>query len=459
MTIQRPRTAIIGAGISGLTSSKMLTDYGIPFTCFESSDRVGGNWAFGNPNGHSSAYRSLHIDTSKARLSFRDFPMPESYPDFPHHTQIKSYLDDYADTFGLRANIEFGNGVEHAERLPDGGWELTTQRGERRRFDALVVANGHHWDPRTPEFPGEFAGESIHSHRYIDPRTPLDLQGKRIVVVGIGNSAVDIASELSQKSQRNTTFLSTRSGAWIVPKYAFGKPVDQLTKGNPRIPLKWQRRMARNLPILLSGSPEKYGLPRPDHHFGEAHPTVSSELLLRLGSGDLTAKPNIDHFDGYDVHFVDGSVETVDAVIYATGYNITFPFFDPGFLSAPENRLSLYKRMMRPGLDDLLFVGFAQPTPTLFPFVELQSRLVAAYLAGTYRPPSPEVMDEVTRADEVLYTGHFADRPRHTQQVDYYHYEHQLLTEELPKGAERARRDGPVLLAGRAEQAASPATA
>ena len=172
-----PTTAIIGAGISGLTTGKMLGDYGVPYTCFESSDRIGGNWAFGNPNGHSSAYRSLHIDTSKERLSFRDFPMPEAYPDFPHHTQIKDYLESYAEAFGLKEHIEFQNGVQHAEHLDaskGGGWEITDQAGAVRRFDHLVVANGHHWDPRTPTFPGHFDGESFHSHHYIDPTEPLD---------------------------------------------------------------------------------------------------------------------------------------------------------------------------------------------------------------------------------------------------------------------------------------------
>ena len=203
----QPRTAVIGAGISGLTASKMLGDYGVPYTCFEGSDRIGGNWAFGNPNGHSSAYRSLHIDTSKHRLSFKDFPMPEEYPDFPHHTQIKDYLDGYADTFDLRENIEFSNGVEHAEHQDGGGWELRLQDGSTREFDVLVVANGHHWDPRSPDFPGEFTGESIHSHHYIDPTEPLDLHDKSILVVGIGNSAADIAVELSSKSLSNRVTL------------------------------------------------------------------------------------------------------------------------------------------------------------------------------------------------------------------------------------------------------------
>ena len=154
----------------------MLGDYGVPYTCFESSDRIGGNWAFGNPNGHSSAYRSLHIDTSKHRLSFKDFPMPDDYPDFPHHTQIKAYLDSYAEAFGLLDRIEFENGVAHAEpTCPTAAGRSPTRRAQTRHFDLLVVANGHHWDPRMADFPGEFTGESIHSHHYIDPTTPLDL--------------------------------------------------------------------------------------------------------------------------------------------------------------------------------------------------------------------------------------------------------------------------------------------
>jgi cation diffusion facilitator CzcD-associated flavoprotein CzcO len=448
--IQRPTTAIIGAGISGLAAGKNLGDYGIPYTCFEASDRVGGNWAFGNPNGHSSAYRSLHIDTSKDLLSFKDYPMPAGTPDFPHHSEIKAYLDELADVFGLRERILFENAVAHAERLPGGGWSIRSQDGQTREFDVLVVANGHHWNPRYPGFPGEFDGEMIHSHRYIDPTEPLDLRDKRILVVGIGNSAADIVSELSQKTWGNRVVISTRSGAWVMPKYLFGKPVDRISQTVPYVPLSWQRRLVRHVPRLVSGRPEDYGLPTPNHHFLEAHPTVSGELLLRLGSGDAVAKPDVSRLDGSRVHFEDGSSEEFDAIVYATGYNITFPFFDPGLVSAPDNRLQLYKRMLMPELDDLLFVGFAQAIPTLFPFVECQARLLARYLAGTYRPPEPDEMRAVIAEDEARYVGHYADRPRHTQQVDYFSYEWEMRHRELPAGRRRVEKLGPVRLAGRA---------
>ncbi|WP_440220672.1 flavin-containing monooxygenase [Dietzia sp. MNB45] len=451
--------AVIGAGISGLTTLKMLRDYGIDAVCFEASDRIGGNWAFDNPNGSSSAYRSLHIDTSKHQLSFRDFPMPEEFPDFPHHSQIKQYLDDYAKAFGLLPSIEFETRVEHAERLPDGGWELTTSRTgsaaqagagetETLHFDGLVVGNGHHWDPRFADFPGEFTGEMIHSHAYVDPWDPLHLMDKKILVVGLGNSAADIVVELSSKVMRNEVTLSTRSGAWIVPKYIAGKPADKYFATFPYIPYSWQRKAIQAMQPMSAGRPEEYGLPTPNHKFFEAHPTQSVELPLRLGSGDVVAKGDIARLDGRTVHFTDGTSGEFDVIIQATGYNTTFPFFDRDFLSADaHNHVPLYKRMFTPGIEDLAFVGFAQSTPTLFPFVEAQARLVAAWAAGLYRTPPVAEMERVIVEDEKKYIGHMLDTPRHQQQVDYFLYERDLRTREIPHGLERARERGAALRA------------
>jgi hypothetical protein len=436
--LARPRTAVIGAGISGLTSGKMLKDYGVPYTTFEPSDRIGGNWAFGNPNGHSSAYRSLHIDTSRQTLSFKDFPMPEHYPSFPHHSDIKAYLDAYAEAFGLLENIEFGNGVVHAHRRDGGGWDIEDQAGDRRDFDLLVVANGHHWDPRLPDFPGTFAGESFHSHHYIDPQTPSALTGKRILVVGLGNSAADITVELSSKTLQNEVTLSTRSSAWIVPKYIAGRPGDTLFRTSPHLPLAWQRKAVQMLAPVLGIDPTRYGLPAANHKLFEAHPTQSVELPLRLGSGDVIPKPDVARLDGATVHFEDGTCDDFDVIIYATGYNITFPFFDDDVISAPDNQIRLYKRMFKPGLSDVVFIGFAQSIPTLFPFVECQSRLLAAYAVGRYALPPVAEMERVIDADQQLYTGHCTDRPRHTQQVDYFVYEHDLRTREIPAGMKRA---------------------
>jgi cation diffusion facilitator CzcD-associated flavoprotein CzcO len=447
---ERPATCVIGAGISGLTAGKALGDAGVAYTCFEASDDLGGNWYFGNPNGRSSAYRSLHIDTYRDSVSFRDMPMGEDYPDYPHHEQIFRYLQDYADAFGLRDRIRFKTPVERAERRAEGGWRITLEGGDVQQYDFLVVGNGHHWDPRFPDFPGSFDGETLHSHHYISPTEPNDLTGKRVLVVGIGNSAVDIVSELSRKGVAEKVFISTRSGAWVMPKYLFGKPVGKLVKTNPRIPTKLQRILARPLPYIASGRMEDYGLPSPNHRFLEAHPTVSSELLLRLGSGDAIAKPNVSELQGASVAFEDGSVEEVDAIVYATGYNITFPFFDPGFLSAPENDLPLYKRIFFPGIDDLALIGFAQTVPTLFPFVEFQSKVVAKYAIGEYGLPPEQEMRAAIRADQERYWGSVANRPRHTMQIDQYLYEDDMRRNEIPAGRERARAGEAAQLAGRA---------
>ncbi|RJQ81974.1 NAD(P)/FAD-dependent oxidoreductase [Pseudonocardiaceae bacterium YIM PH 21723] len=437
--MKKPRTCVIGAGLSGLTAGKALTDRGIDYTCFESGDRIGGNWAFGNSNGHSSAYRSLHIDTSKQNLAFKDLPMPDHYPTFMHHSQVKEYLDLYAEKFGLLDRISFQNPVKHAEQTPDGQWLITTGDGRTQEFDLLVVGNGHHWDPRWARFPGEFAGEEIHSHFYLDPFDPLDLREKRVLIVGIGNSAADIACELSNRSLQNKVTISTRSGAWVAPKYIFGWPADYFHYTLPYVPVELQRVFRSAGFRLLFGSPQRYGLPKPDHAFYTAHITTSNELLHRFNCGDVSAKPNIERLDGHTVHFADGSSDEFDAIIYATGYNISFPFFDQDFISAPDNQIQLYKRMFKPGIGNLVFMGFAQALPTLFPFTELQSKLLGAYAAGEYRLPSQSAMERSIERD-LRRHGVFSDRPRHTQQVDYHLYKHDLRLYELPAGRRRARK-------------------
>ena len=446
-----PRVGIVGAGVSGLAAGKALADWGIPYTCFEASDDVGGNWYFGNPNRRSSAYRSLHIDTSKRALSFRDFPLAAHYPDFLHHSQILEYLRAYVDAFALRDAIRFQTTVEQARRGPEGGWSVLLDDGAEEAFDALLVCNGHHWDPLYPDppFPGRFGGPTIHSHHYVDPEEPLDLRGKRVLVVGIGNSAVDITSELSRKGVSEQVVLSTRSGAWVVPKYVLGRPVDELSRVVPWLPLAPQRRLSGLFVRILQGPMENYGLPKPNHRFGEAHPTISSEVLVRLGSGDAIAKPNVAELLGDRVRFADDTVEAVDAIIYATGYRISFPFLDPKLVSATDNRLPLYKRMFKPGIDDLAFVGLAQSIPTIVQFAEVQAKLLAEWLAGDWALPEPSEMEAEIATDEARYIGHYANRPRHTMQVHTALYEWDVLRRVRPAGRRRAHARAANPLVGR----------
>jgi len=212
----------------------------------------------------------------------------------------------------------------------------------------------------------------MHSHHYIDPQDPHDLVGKRVVVLGMGNSAMDIACELSRPGVAAKTFLAARRGAWVIPNYVFGKPLDQLAALPPTVPFKVRQRLLEVVYRVAVGRPEDFGLPTPDHDILTAHPTISSDLLPKLGRGDVTPKPNIERLDGDQVRFADGSVEDVDAIVYCTGYKVTFPFFDPEFVSAPDNDLPLFKRVFRPGTPDLFFIGLVQPLGAVMPIAEAE---------------------------------------------------------------------------------------
>ena len=319
-------------------------------------------------------------------MSYRAFPMPDDYPDYPNHWQIAKYFDDYVEHFGLaRADhLQHRGGRGRAGRRRVGG-DGRGRDGERRteRYRAVLVANGHHWNPRWPEpaFPGseEFAGEQIHVHHY---REPDVLVGKRVLVLGIGNSAVDIAVESSRIAEK--TFLAMRRGAYVMPKFLGGKPIDEAAPPvTTRLPLSVQRFFMARLLKLAVGEMTDYGLPKPDHKLLEAHPTVSSELLPRLGHGDIAVKPNIDRFaGGRTVRFVDGSEEEIDLVVYCTGYKITFPFLDPEVFEAQDNRMPLYRRVASVEHPGLYFIGFIQPLGPIMPIAEAQSEWVADLLAG-----------------------------------------------------------------------------
>jgi dimethylaniline monooxygenase (N-oxide forming) len=434
-----PRTCIIGAGSSGIAAAKALHERGIPFDCLEKSDRVGGNWVFENKNGMSAAYRDLFINTSRPRMEYSDYPMPESYPDFPHHTHIAAYFEKYVDHFGFREKISFETGVEHATRREDGVWELELDNGQTRSYDALVVANGHHWKPRWPEpaFSGAetFTGTQLHAHSYIDNSI---FAGKRVVVLGMGNSAMDIAVESSYVAER--TYLAARQGVWIVPKYVFGKPVDQL-RNDPRVPFKIRQRFIQQLIRSYSGPPERYGLPKPRHRFGEAHPTISGRILDRIQHGTITPKPNIASFEGSQVHFADGSTLDADVVVYCTGYKISFPFFDEDLISAPDNHIELFRRVFHPDVPNVFFIGLLQPLGAIMPLAEAQGAWVGDYLVGDYQLPSDVQLRADIAADQAAMRKRYVASKRHTIQVDFDDYLH-ALEKERSEGRERARKNG-----------------
>lgn len=430
------KVCVIGAGSSGIPCAKILRERGIPFDCFEKGSGVGGMWRYNNDNGLSSAYRSLHINTSRDVMQYSDFHMPDDYPPFPDHGLILRYFENYVDHFGFRDKITFRTTVEAVRPAEGGDWDVTVRDADgnerTQRYGAVCVANGHHWSPRMPDFPGQFSGKVLHSHDY---RTPEGFENKRVLVVGLGNSACDIACEVSRIAK--ATFLSTRRGAHIIPKYLFGWPMDTLL---PKFVWRnfpyWVIRPVVSAVLWLHrGSHSWYGLPEPEHRVFEEHPTISADLLNCLGHGYLKVKPTIGELAGDTIRFVDGSEEPIDIVVYATGYNIKFPFFDRAVIDPVDNHVELYKCVVPPDIPNLYFIGLVQPWGAIMPLAELQSQWVADLLEGKVGLPDPDEMRADIRRQCEAMARRYTRSARHTIQVDFHPY-----SIEIERERKRGRR-------------------
>ena len=424
------RVCIIGGGSSGIAAAKILSERGVPFDCFEKGSGIGGLWRFDNNSESSSAYKSLHINTSRDTMAYSDFPMPEGLCHFPHHTEILKYFESYVDHFGFRDKLTFDTAVEHVEPLEGCGWEVTLQPkdGERftRQYRAVLVANGHHTKPRLPEFPGKFDGEQIHSHFY---REPSVFAGKRVLVLGLGNSSCDIACELARISDK--TFMATRRGAHIIPKYMFGFAMDRILP-----PWCWRYLPFRVLQFLFAlglwgsrGNVVDYGLPKPQHRVLQEHPTISPDLLNLLGHGDITVKPNIKELCGSKVRFTDDSEEEIDVIIYSTGYQICFPFLDQEILDPEGNEVPLYRNVVHPDHPGLYFIGLVQPWGAIMPLAEVQCEWAADLLEHKSGLPDKEQMLREIGRDREKMAKRYTKSNRHTIQVDFFPY-FDLVTRE-----------------------------
>lgn len=416
---------IIGAGSSGVAAAKALKEKRVEFDCFEIGSNIGGMWRYENDNGMSSAYRSLHIDTSRVNLGYSDFPIPDHYPDFLSHFEVVDYLEAYADRFGVLPHIIFNTKVEDVKPNHDRSWSVRLSTGEIRRYRAVIVANGHLWDPRTAEFPGTFDGDSVHSHHY---RTADPYKGKNVLIVGIGNSAVDIAVDVCKGA--NKTFLSTRRSAWVMPKYIMGLPIDRwlaFFSRRLKLPTTWSRTIVKRIAYMVTGDQQRFGIPRPEHAIWREHTTLSQELIPYCGHGWINIKPNVKQLEGMDVSFEDGSREAIDAIIYATGYKTTFPFLSPEVFSVRDGEAALYRRMLaleRPGL---YVLGLIQPVGPTIPLVEVQAKWLASVLADDTALPARERMEAEVRAHREEIARRYLGSARYTLEVDGRRYRKQLF--------------------------------
>ena len=384
------RYCIIGAGAAGLATLAVLDDQGFDVTCYERTDRVGGHW-------HTD-YESLHLITSRNVSGFDDFPMPEQFPTYPSRDQMREYLVSFAEAKGLVEHIRFGvevTKVEPVGRAGRGGWTVETADGASSTFDAVIVANGHLWDPNVPAYPGTFAGASMHSSEYHDIG---DIVGRRVLVVGSGNSGCDLAVDVA--NARLESYISVRRGQMFQPKAIFGKPRAEIAWLG-KLPLRLQERVSRALIDVVVGRTAEYrGLPEPaTRNLNKQPPVVNNLLLYWIHHGRITVVPGIERFDGNSVHFTDGSQREFDTVLWATGFHVTFPFLDRSLFTWRDGVPLRVGGLTVPiGVENLYFTGLAGPRGGQLPVYDAQAKLIARMLRLAERSTIP-VSRELAKVD------------------------------------------------------------
>ncbi|PRZ03418.1 flavin-binding monooxygenase-like protein [Isoptericola sp. CG 20/1183] len=385
MALQR-RVAVIGAGPSGLAAARALDRAGLDLVGYEAHDDVGGLWDIDNPR--STVYDSAHLISSRTTTQFDELPM-DSSADYPGHRELLRYFRTYADVFDLRRHYRFGTRVVAVEPADDdasgaSGWHVHSTGPDGattvEHVGHVVIANGTLAEPNVPTFDGDLTAELLHSSEY---RSADVFAGKRVLVVGGGNSGCDIAVDAVHRAA--SVDLSVRRGYWFVPRYLLGRPTDTLNQGRP-LPAKIKQAVDSRVLMLLNGDPQRFGFPAPDHKIYESHPVVNSLVLQHAGQGDLKVRQDIRRFDGDTVDFVDGTTGTYDLVLLATGYRLDYPFVDPKHLAwdgpgsggAPE----LFCNIVPPSFNGLFVVGMLEASGIGWQGRAEQAELVARLLAA-----------------------------------------------------------------------------
>jgi dimethylaniline monooxygenase (N-oxide forming) len=432
----RRRTAIIGAGAAGLSAAKHLSEVGCDVIIYEKGSHVGGLWVLDNDSGLSSTYKTLHINTDKYITQFSDFPLPEVASFFPHHTEIRSYLGAFADRFSLRDRVRFNTEVTKVSPVGTNEnvrWQVTDSHGATETYDTVVVANGHLWSPRFPQLKGEFTGQLLHSHYY---RDPVDFVGKRVCIIGAGNSACDIAADICVTAAR--TVMAVRSGATILPKLIFGIPTTQITTklARPWIPIAFTRWVNKLITKVVHGKLSQVGSADPNHI---THPTSNATLISHIAYRRVSVKPGIEKVEGKTIVFTDGSSEDFDVLIPATGYRIALPMIDPNLFAWRDDWAPLYKRVVPVDLPGLYFVGLLGYVGPLFKAFEAQSRWIAEIESGKAVLPSREAMLKDI-ANKVDYNRkRFHHSTRHSLEEEGLPYQREIR-KEIEAGRQRARK-------------------
>ncbi|XP_062833872.1 dimethylaniline monooxygenase [N-oxide-forming] 2 [Anolis carolinensis] len=439
------RIAVIGAGVSGLTSIKACLEEGLEPTCFEQSNDIGGLWRFTEKleEGRASIYYSVVTNTSKEMTCFSDFPMPEHFPNFLHNSKFLQYLHLYAKHFDLLKYIKLKTTVLRIEKSQDysisGQWAVVTEKDGKQEFfifDAVMVCTGHQNEAYIPlkDFPGfeKFKGNYFHSQNYKDPD---GFMGKTVLIIGMGNSAADIAAEICRKAKK--VFISTRNGSWVMSRVDDnGYPWDtifhtrfknMIQNSLPWFLLQWMIEKKMNQWF----NHENYGLV-PKNRSLLKEPVFNDDLPSRILCGAVTVKPSIKEFTETSAIFEDGSIEeNVDIVIFATGYNVAFPFVDKSVIEVTDNRIPLYKHIFPIHLEKPTFaiIGLIQPLGSIMPTSELQARWATRVFKGLSSLPSVSTMVADTNQRNERRIQRFGTSRNQSIQTDFIEYLDELAVE------------------------------
>lgn len=435
MTAAPERIAVIGAGAAGLCAAKHMLGLKHEVVVYEMGSHVGGLWVFENDNGRSPAYRSLHINSEARVTGYRDFPLPEDAALFPSHEEIRAYLEAYAERFDLRPHIRFNTEVARVEPAGDArGWRVALADGSEEAFDRVIVANGHQAVPMHPPFAGDFEGEYLHSADY---RVPEPFAGRRVLVIGTGNSGLDIAADVCTSAR--STAIAARSPVLIMPRMFLGAPLSRFLARveKPWLPWPVRRRVRELVTRLVHGRMEDWGLVTPKV---QTHPASHPTIFAQIAWDRIRVKPGVEGVEGREVRFADGSAEPFDVMIAATGYEIDLPFLAPELSPVDGHRINLYRRVVHPHRPGLYFVGlFDVSGGANIRMMDVQCRWLAALVAGEVELPGEQDMVRDYEAEQRRMAEVYPATPRYGLELDPREYG-LALREDLKEGRERAER-------------------
>lgn len=428
---------IIGGGASGIAAAKNFVERNIPFDLLEREKDLGGLWNINTPSG--IVYESTHLVSCISSTGFDDFPMlDEDYVEYPSHDIVLDYFRKYVDKFKIGPHLQFNSAVESVTPEADGTF-LVKVKGEAspRRYRGVVVANGHHEQPRMPSYPGTFTGEVMHSKYYKGQR---QLRDKRILVVGAGNSACDIVKDAAYASGEKV-IMSMRHGTWFIPKFLLGIPTGDILS-NVEWALAWVPRTAKAYLFqsalwLLQGPPSRYRLPDPTYRIDQAHPSMSDDIPRLAAHGRIHVKPDVARFEGKEAVFTDGTREEIDLVIYATGYQLAIPFLDRSLYLGADGRPNLYLNAFHPTYENLYFCGMLQANGAMWRLADYQSKIIANDIVAMATAPDEHA---AFRAEAKTHFGEkqvvtYIESDRHMLERNYYDFARLLkqIARKFPK--------------------------